>query len=172
MSVNCSTMSGTEEYDIALHTFTFENTKDVVVRDCAGAEKFRCDVSAHQLCMDVSQNGGIWSLRLGKPGDLPVGTPVFISVLDFGEGDTQVVFEKATLNNRVIFVGTHDLRYDCVVGTPPPDNGYKRYAYKLDECRINLYKTGSELRIECQCAANPCDSEGHPGFLATTALKS
>lgn len=54
MSVNCSNMESILSYSIELHTVTFENKKDVVVRDCAGIEQFQCDVSEHAVVVDVS----------------------------------------------------------------------------------------------------------------------
>ncbi len=172
MSVDCSTMGTPVEYDIALHTICFENDKDIVVRDCAGTEKFSCDISLHDLCMEVRQSITSWNIRLGKPADMPIASPSFSTVLGLNESNAQILFEKQSQNADYDLVGSHDLRYNCVAeAVPPPDNGYKRFSYKLSKCRIKLKVATSELTIDCACESDPCGSEGHSGFRTTIALK-
>lgn len=172
MPTNCSSLTDVVDYAIADHTFTFENDKEVIVRDCAGAEQFRCDLTAHDLHMEAVETGGIWYMRLGRPVDLPIGTPTFVSIIDVVAPGSHVLFEKHNQNKDVDLIGANDVRYECVADTiVAPDNGYKRYSYRLSLCRVKLSVTSGKLHIECECESDPCTSEGHSGFRVTIALK-
>ncbi len=172
MPANCSSMNGVLEYDISQHTVTFESGKNLQISDCAGDTKFVCDVSQHTLCIEVSEVNGNHMIRVGRPVDLPIGSPIFTTVLDLSDVSTVVLFEKHIQEIDVDMIGTHDLRYECTdEAFVTADNGYKRYVYRLSQCRLKLQKVGTNLYIECACADDPCGSQAHPGFRVTTALK-
>ena len=173
MADNCSNMSGVLEYLISQHTVTLQNDKILHIQDCAGAEKFSCDLSLHTLCIEVGDNNGDYYVRVGSPTDLPISSPTFTTTIDLSEASTVVLFEKHIQDIDVDMVGTHDLRYECTdEAYVASDNGYKRYMYQLSQCRVKLQKSGNELRIECGCANDPCGSQAHPGFRVTTALRA
>ncbi len=173
MAAKYQTLSNSVEYYIADHTFTFESDNEIVIRDCTGTEQFRCDVDVHALHMEVVQVAGVWNARLGRPVDLPIGSPIFITMLDMDAAGAQVLYEKHVHNVRLIFVGTDDCRYECGTGSMLKlDNDNNRYAYSLSDNQFNLSNSGLGKSVKCNYFSDLYTSKENAALLSASALKA
>lgn len=168
MAGNSVILTELYSFEIQYLTVTFENSRLLRLCNCGGSELLCLDLSLQDVHVEVDREQAL--LRIGPPGILPLGSQQFTTALDINRMGTSVVFAKHLQSNDFDFVGTEDVRYQCVVN-PTPNNGYRQYRYILSKCRISLRVQQDTLYICCECENGACNEEPHSGFRVLEALK-